>query len=132
MSHYSKMRTRFCNAETLLTALRDVGFKNVEIYEQPVSLVGYEGRERPEQAHIVIRKKYVGSASNDIGFMRNHDGTYVAVISDFDRRTKYGEQWLSRLKQAYGVVEVQSFAKENNFEVEQKSANNEIRLVLRR
>ena len=39
MSHYTVLQTRITDAETLMEALADVGFANVEIYNAPQPLV---------------------------------------------------------------------------------------------
>ena len=69
----------------------------IEVHSDPQHLFGYHGDQRPEVAHIIIRKTHVGRSANDIGFVKKDDGTYAAIISEFDS-TKYGAQWIGRLK----------------------------------
>lgn len=87
--------------EVLVDALTEVGFdrSQIEIHERPVPLVGYEGNEREQRAHVVIRRRHVGPASNDIGFERTPAG-FRAHISDYDQ-SRYGSAWLRRLQGAY-------------------------------
>ena len=89
----------------LLAALADLGYTEVEEGEA-LPLYGYLGDRRPETAELVVRRKYLGSASNDLGFARTPEG-YVAIISEFDQRTLHGGQFLIKLRTAYGehVVE---------------------------
>ena len=100
MSHYTVLQTRITDAETLMEALADVGFANVEIYKTPQPLVGWQGDLRANRAEVIIRREFLGSASNDIGFARSTDGRFEALISDYDRST-YDEAWLGRLTQRY-------------------------------
>lgn len=95
------LATPMTNRQCLLDALAELGFdeSKVEVHEEPARLVGFEGSSRHEAAHIVIRRRHVGAASNDIGFEKTPMG-YRAHISDYDR-SRYGEKWLSRLDDAY-------------------------------
>jgi hypothetical protein len=101
MSAYSPFETEYNDQECLVAALAENGYKNVEIHETPVHLVGYHGDTRPEVANIIVRRKEIGGASNDIGFVKDEStGNYKAIISDFDRG-KHNDKWLTGLKVAY-------------------------------
>lgn len=67
--------------------------------------MGYQGDTRAEKAHIIVRRKFVGGSSNDIGFLRNSEGQYEAIISEFDK-TKYNESWRNKLKANYAFHSV--------------------------
>lgn len=103
MSHYTTLRTKITDESALVQALNDMGFvpEHVECHAEPQHLVGYHGDQRPETAHVIIRRQHVGSASNDLGFVRGEDGSYQAIISEYDQRTGYGSAWLQRLQQRY-------------------------------
>ncbi len=88
------------NVNALVKALADLGFNNVELHQNPQSLYGYVGDVRAEKAEVIIRRQYVGSASNDIGFKKRFDGTFEAIISDYDRG-KYSQDWLNQLAERY-------------------------------
>ncbi len=90
----------------MLAALEDLGFDRnmVELHDQAVPLVGFEGNARLQRAHIVIRRQHVGRASNDIGFERTPTG-YRAWISDYDR-SRYGSAWMARLQARYEQHEI--------------------------
>lgn len=99
MSEYVTYNTRAIrNQEVLLAALAELGWDQgkVEVHEQPVALYGYHGDQRPEKAHIVIRRNQTGvGSSNDIGFVRQDDGTYKPIISAYDQtacRAGYGNR----------------------------------------
>jgi Protein of unknown function (DUF1257) len=89
----------------LLAALADLGYDQVDEGEA-LSLYGYQGDRRPETAEIVVRRRYIGPASNDLGFVRTPQG-YTPIISEYDRRTLQGGQFLANLRTAYSerVVE---------------------------
>ena len=80
-----------------------MGFKaeQVEDHEEAQNLYGYQGDKRAQKANIIVRRKYVGGSSNDIGFEKKEDGTYAAIISDYDRG-RYNDQWMKKLESAYG------------------------------
>ena len=101
MSHFSEFITNMNDEESLVQALESMGFQGkIERYQIAQPLYGYMGDVRQQKAHIIIRRKYVGQASNDIGFEKQANGTYKAHISDYDKK-KYNQQWLDTLQTKY-------------------------------
>jgi hypothetical protein len=116
-------------------ALADLGFaaSKVEVHETAQPLYGYKGDRRPEKAEIIIRRKYVGHLSNDLGFAFSKEtGAYEALISDYDRsREGYHQGWLAKLTQRHSYHLVMQQAELAGFTVvEQQTEQGEIRLVL--
>ena len=135
VSHYSEVAIEMADQACLVAALGRLGFQGkVEVHSEAQSLCGYRGDVRPQKAHIIIRRQYVGSAANDLGFERQADGKYRAFISDFDRSDNgYNDAWLGRLKQAYGVEKARLEARKKGYLVtEKKLDDGRIRLVCRR
>jgi hypothetical protein len=101
MSAYIQYTTPMIEEDVLITALCEMGFsrEHIETHQSAATLVGFEGRIRPEKGHIVIRRQHVGMASNDIGFIKE-EGGYRMIISAYDR-SKYNETWRKRLQDAY-------------------------------
>ena len=95
----------FKDRRLLLAALADLGYTEVEEGEA-LPLYGYQGDRRPETAEIVVRRRHLGSASNDLGFARTAAG-YVPIVSEYDQRVLHGGQLLVKLRTAYSerVVE---------------------------
>jgi hypothetical protein len=83
----------------LLAALADLGYTQVEEGEA-LPLYGYQGDRRPETAAIVVRRRHLGSASNDVGFAGTPAG-YVPIVSEYDQRTLHGGRFLVELRTAY-------------------------------
>lgn len=133
MSHYATIKTRFTDTAALVKALGDVGFKTVEMHATAQHLNGYQGDRRVDTAEVILRREYVGSASNDIGFKRATDGTLQAIISDYDRG-RYGQVWLDRLSQRYAYNVARGELQQQGFSVASETieADQAIRLVLRR
>lgn len=133
MSHYTTLETRFVSAEHLVAALQDMGFSDVELHEEAQPLVGWEGDARESRAEVIIRKKHLDSSSNDIGFARNADGRFVALISDFDR-PQYGNLWLGRLAQRYAYRVARDMLAEQGFNLVEETvgADSQIHLCVRR
>jgi hypothetical protein len=115
----------------LVQALADVGFAKVEQHSEAEALVGYEGSKRAQQAEIIVRRKHIGRASNDIGFARRGDGTFEAIISGYDRR-RFGQPWLDRLTHAYSRQATLKFAAEHGYTVEEHTERGQTRILLRR
>lgn len=134
MSHYTKVRTTITDQDRLVSVLNDLGFEHVESHASPTHLYGYQGDRRPEKAEVVVRRRFIGSASNDLGFHRTSDGTFEAIISGFDRR-KYDSGWLAKVAQRYGRLTAMAFAESHGFDVaaeETDRRTGEVRLTLRR
>ena len=95
----------FKDRRLLRAALADLGYSEVEEGEA-LPLYGYQGDRRPETAELVVRRRYLGSASNDRGFARTPAG-FVPIISEYDQRVLHGGQLLTKLRTAYSerVVE---------------------------
>jgi predicted transposase YbfD/YdcC len=103
MSAYASLKTEFTDQECLLAALADNTercYKTVEVHETPVNLVGYHSDTRSQVANIVIRRNEIGSASNDIGFVKDNDGKFTAIISDYDSH-RHGTKWMTAVKASY-------------------------------
>ena len=95
----------FKDRRLLLAALADLGYADVEEGDG-LSLFGYQGDQRPETAQLVVRRRSLGSASNDLGFSHTALG-YVPILSEYDQRALHGGQFLVKLRTAYSerVVE---------------------------
>jgi len=135
MSHYSEVGIEMTDTGCLVAALGRLGFRDkVEVYAEAQPLYGYQGDIRPQKAHVIIRRRHVGNAANDLGFERQADGKYRAYISDFDQSDNgYNSAWLGRLKQVYGVEKTKVEARKKGYLVtEKKLDDNRIRLVCRR
>ena len=133
MSHFTTMETAFVSKEHLLAALADLGFDQVEEHAIPEALYGYEGDRRPQTAEIIIRRKFVGRSSNDIGFASTPGGTYEAIISEFDRQA-YDQAWLNRLSQRYAYRAARDTLAQQGFDLVEESIDEDrqIRMTVRR
>lgn len=130
MSKYKRIVTQFKTPESLRLALMDLG-RPYEIHQKPQHLMGYRGDTRPETAHVIIRRQHVGSKANDFGLLRNADGVYEAIISEYDQ-SRGGARILQTLKQRYAVHESIRLAKTRGLTlVEETAANGVVRLKLR-
>lgn len=105
MSHFTRIQTKLIDRDILRQVLMEFGFDQVEIHTQPQPLYGYGGDARPERAEIIIRRQFISEDSNDLGFQLQADGSYSALISDFDR-VQYNHQWLGKLTQRYSQLKL--------------------------
>ena len=115
MSLYCEIKTEFKNQDALILALMETGKwqkEQIEIYNEPQNLVGYRGDLRQDKANIIIRRKNIGPSSNDIGFQKQADGTFTAIISEFDK-SRYNQSWTDKLKANYAfqAIRLQQEAK---------------------
>jgi hypothetical protein len=114
MSAYGEYSTTLCEEKYLIEGLRAMGYQ-VEVHPDTAPLIGYHGDERPEHAHVIIRRAQLDSASNDIGFVRGADGRFRAILSEYDRRIGYDDRWLGRVRQNYKEQQTLAVAKARGY-----------------
>ena len=114
MSKYEEMKTTLGEECFLVAALEDLGY-SPETCPEGTPLYGYLGDARSERAQVVIRRRQLDSASNDIGFARDANGVYRAIISEYDRGIGFNEAWLGRVAQAYKERQTLSVAKAKGY-----------------
>jgi len=133
VSAYTTIKTRIASAEHLKRTLLDMGFGEVELHETKQPLTGWRNDAREQSAEIIIRREHVGPTSNDIGFARDEEGCFVALVSEFDR-ARYNEAWLQSVVQGYAYHVIQDKLAEQDFSVVEQTtdADRTIRITLRR
>jgi D-alanyl-D-alanine dipeptidase len=106
MSAYSKLQTVYKDRDCLVAALNEHGYPIVETHDVAVPLVDYHGRQtrytdpNGDYANVIVRRNHVGGAANDLGFLKQADGTYSAMVSAYDSH-KHDTKWFNGLKQKY-------------------------------
>jgi hypothetical protein len=108
MSQFVVAGSCYRDESCLVQALMRVGgwtVEQIELHVEPTNLYGYHGDRRADLANVIVRRKFIGAASNDIGFLKQADGTYNVIISEFDRH-KFTEGWETRLTDAYNEERV--------------------------
>ncbi len=101
--------TAFKDRECLLQALKECGYAETE-EGTAVSLYGYRGDKRVETAQIIVRRNFIGSASNDLGFQKTENG-YVPIISEYDRSFMMQGKFLSVLRTNYNLKSAEKLAR---------------------
>ena len=132
MSAYGEYETTLSEQNFLVEGLTAMGYR-VEVHAEGAPLVGYHGDERPERAHVIIRRAQLDTASNDIGFVRGADGRFQAILSEYDRSIGYDDRWLGKVHQHYKEKQTLAVAKAKGYifrgkEVIQTSNGPQIRL----
>lgn len=128
MSAYTEQQTQFKYAALLVSALKACGVSEVNVFETAQPLEGYHGDKRADTAEIIIPRHAVGSLSNDIGFKRQPDGTYKAVISEYDS-LRYNSDWMRNLVNTYSELGLISKAKKAGLKFAgKKQVNGKLRL----
>lgn len=108
MSKYTENQTEYRDSALLVECLQEMGIKQVDVHKTAQPLIGYHGDKRAETAEIIIPRKVVGRASNDIGFKLGANGSYTAIISEYDSATGYDAKWQAKLKATYaerGIIQ---------------------------
>ena len=123
MSAYHSLKTEFKDKDCLIAALNDMGYTEVEDHEIAQNLYGYHGDMRSDKANIIVRRRYIGSAANDLGFIRNQDGSYSSIVSEYDSG-KHNTTWFAGLKAKYSERGALKVAAKNGFKYLGKSVVN--------
>lgn len=92
MSKFHKYQTQIKDEAALVAALQEMGYHPEVGKDLP--LYGFRGDRRAETADVVVRRREIGGMPNDVGFKRGEDGTYEAVVSEYDMR--FGFRWQQR------------------------------------
>jgi hypothetical protein len=132
LSKYMECQTVIGDRKFLVAALAELGY-HVEVHPEGAALFGYEGRERPERAHVIIRRKELSPASNDIGFARSAEGRFVALLSEYDQQIGYDRKWLAKVQQIYKEKQTIAMARAKGYvfqgrEVVETAGGQQIRL----
>ena len=133
MSHFVECQTEFRDPLALVAALVECGFEvaQIEVHPEAMPLFGYQGDQRDQQAHIVIRRQHVGTAANDVGWERQPDGTYRAWISEYDGRHRFDQAMQNRIEQEYAYHVVHRQQSTLGRTVERRAlANGELEVVI--
>lgn len=145
MSHFTEMQVDYLqkNEAQLVAALEECfGKGNVEVHENGAALMGYHGDNRANLAksnpnyappcHIIIRRKHVGSASNDVGYRRTEDGKYAAYISDFDQGGHFNKAKQNKVTQDYTVGVTTKQMKLQGYSVKKVDEKGKVKLIVSR
>ena len=128
MSKYNRQKSAYNDRDCLVAALNEQGYTEVEVHEEAVNLIGYHGDTRPEKANVIVRRNHIGTAANDLGFVKEADGTYSAIVSDYDSR-KHGAVWMTGLKKAYTEKRLIKHAAKNGLKyLGKKIVNNKVQI----
>jgi hypothetical protein len=122
MSAYASLETQYKDRECLVAALGDMGYNDVEVHEDAQNLVGYHGDTRAQKANVIVRRKFVGQAANDIGW-ELQNGSYVQHISQYDSG-KHNTKWLDGLKKNYTERVVSKEAKKQGLKLHSRTVVN--------
>ena len=132
MSAYVTVATEYRDEDCLVQSLEEMGY-TVERHKEAQTLYDYHGQKRPERANVIIRRKYVGSLANDIGFVKGEDGNYRSIISEYDGSATFRPEKQKVLAKSYAQKKVIKQAKAKGYQVvEQKTDGGKIKLTLRK
>ena len=93
MSEFHLVKLDCKDKSIILKSLKEMGYEPIE-HSNSANLYGFQGDKRSQKAHIIIPRKQVGRASNDVGFELNENGEYTLHISEYDIEAKTFKQEL--------------------------------------
>jgi hypothetical protein len=127
MSHFSQIKTKIRNLESLQAALTDLG---ADWKSGPVEVRGYQGQT--QVADVVIEQEN----GYDIGFRRNSDTKDYELVADLQywKQPLTVEGFLRQVTQRYAFHTVLNESSRQGFQVAEQQVNQDgsIRLVVQR
>lgn len=111
MSAYHAYQTEYNDRECLVQALEVQGYKP-QVFDIPTHLTGYHGDKRKELAEVIIPRSQITLMSNDIGFAKNANGSYSAIVSEYDKGTTKGKAIMNDLKKIYAEKKAMKCARQ--------------------
>jgi hypothetical protein len=126
MSHFSNIKTKIRNIESLTAALTDLGI-DWKTGSQPVR--GYKGDSRTAAVTIAQENGY------DIGFSRNEDNEYELIADlQFWQQNWSVDRFISQVTQRYAYHTVVTAATKQGFQVAEEvdRQDGSIKLVVQR
>ena len=121
MSEYRVVKTEFRDRECLKKALDDVAKELGIRYAQGenLTLYGYMGDARPETAEFVIRRRYLDTLSNDLGYRWNPEkGIFEEIVSEYDQRVRRVTMIRNKVRQRYAYHKVLQEARRKGMAVQ--------------
>ena len=87
MSAFVTCNLKLVDEEAIFATLLGLGYtpRQIERHENAQALYGYHADQRKECADIIVRRKFLTSASNDLGFVRQADKSYRMIVSQHDQ-----------------------------------------------
>lgn len=138
MSHFTDVEVNFeqkNEAEVVAALEKKFGKDTVEVHEgEGAALYGWHGDNRSKLSpksqdyappcNLIVRRKNVGDAANDIGLKRLENGKYKLYVSDYDKGATYTPEDQGRVAQEYGVRVAEKALKAKGWQTERKHLDN--------
>lgn len=133
MSHFTTVKTRLVSSKHLVRALRDMGYDEIEVHQEPQVLRNWMGGTTDRRAQVILRKGTLGKLSNDIGFLQNDEGT-LDFIGDEAGLGQALQPWVEKLNQRYAYHVTKDLLAQQDFSLveEEEDVDGAIHITLRR
>jgi hypothetical protein len=126
------LRTQFTSRYRLRQALDAAGvaYEEVPIGQAERHVYGYRGDERPETATFIVRRKHIGTLSNDLGWTWNGQ-CFEEIVSEYDEGCAATTSIRSTVKREYAVVTATEAARAKGYRVKRvDQAKGQVQLVV--
>lgn len=100
------------------------------VHKEATNLYGYQGDKRQQKAHIIIPRKQVGGASNDVGFERSKKG-FVMHASAYDKSWRDGPK-IKTLNKTYTENKIKKVVKNtSNYSIYGRKVRNDGKIEIK-
>ena len=129
MSEFHVIEISLNDQQALVDALVELGYTPT-VYKEAKNLYGYQGDKRSQKAHVIIPRRQVGSVSNDVGFERKSDGSFIMHLSEYDERSKTFN--VKKMKQLYAKNRItKALKKKSKYRLSNQKVEKDGRIVMR-
>lgn len=130
MSEYCVVELEIEDLKTIKEVLKELGYP-FEEHKVATHLYGYQNDKRDQVANIIVRRKNVGSASNDVGFLKKKNGKYELIISEYDKKCHQGKIFMEKFKQLYVTKETSKYLRKKGYKLKKTTTEEDGTITLR-
>ena len=130
MSDYIIIELEVSDSNIIKETLKELGYP-FEEHKVAQNLMGYRGDKRSQVSNIIVRRRNVGAASNDVGFLKKANGKYDLILSEYDRGMPQGKTFMYKFKQTYIKKQSQKMLKKKGYKLKKQKVEEDGTIELR-
>ena len=124
MSHFTTVKTKFTDQNTLVESLKELGYNQVQVGQ--FQCRGYQGNQTTVDILIQLQSGY------DIGFV-NRNNSYEMIADWYGIHGISQNELSQKLNQKYSILSTRQELKKKGFSLKEKTlSNGTVRLVARK
>lgn len=103
MAKLRRIPTSMTSGTRLVAALEQSGLREIERVPDLAPLISWRGQPLSECAEIIVRRRSIGATADDLGFVRDAEGRYEAIVSEI-LLSRFDKRWFAELEKRYAAL----------------------------